>query len=80
MYLITTHRRITATFLAFRNKQQAAARVRVGKSALVVDTSLEKYMKNADVDSDENTDGIARNEQAFDDLTDSKNEDFIFVL
>lgn len=60
---------ITAAYLAFRNKQQAAIRVRLGKSEKVIDTSLEVYS------------GVeAANEKSFDDLTDWKNEDFIYVL
>jgi len=55
--------------LAFRNKQQATIRVRLGKSEKVIDTSLEVYS------------GVeAANEKSFDDLTDWKNEDFIYVL
>lgn len=72
-------RRLTAAFLAFRNKQHAASRVRLGKAGVVVDTSLETRPNAAAHITQE--DGItARNEKAFDDLTDSQNEDFIFVL
>jgi len=62
---------ITAAFLAFRNRQHAARRASLGKAAIVIDTSLEEYTNN---------EHAARNDQAFYDLTDSQNEDFIFVL
>ena len=70
-------RRVTAAYLAFRNKQQANKRIRLGKPGIIVDRSLEQY-KDRDVD-----DGVAKDEinnQAFDDLTDMQNEDFIYVL
>ncbi|KAF5376222.1 hypothetical protein D9615_008548 [Tricholomella constricta] len=60
--------KITAAFLAFRNRQHAGIRLSLGKAADIVDMSLEKHTK---------TDNA---EQAFDDLTDSQNEDFIFAL
>ncbi|RDB16325.1 hypothetical protein Hypma_003016 [Hypsizygus marmoreus] len=66
---------ITAAYLAVRNSQHAAIRARLGKETKVVDTSLEKYA--GEVIEDEK---VARNDQAFYDLTDSRNEDFIFVL
>ena len=64
--------RATATYLAYRNRQYAALRERLGKRGTIIDTSLEK-------NGDEKT-GHARNDQSFNDLTDSQNEDFIFVL
>lgn len=63
---------ITAVFLAFRNRQHAAIRESLGKSGMIIDTSLEKR--------DAETHKQARNDQSFNDLTDSQNEDFIFVL
>lgn len=62
---------ITAGYLVFRNKQQARARVTKGKTAEIVDKSLDKFSKLTDE---------AENNQAFDDLTDCQNEDFIYVL
>ncbi|KIK62936.1 hypothetical protein GYMLUDRAFT_197181 [Collybiopsis luxurians FD-317 M1] len=64
---------VTAAYLAFRNKQQAAARRRLGKTAEVVDTSLEVYSAS------QLKDGVM-NDKSFDDLTDCQNEDFIYVL
>ncbi|KAJ7594767.1 major facilitator superfamily domain-containing protein [Mycena floridula] len=63
---------VTALYLAYLNKRQAAVRVRKGKSAVVHDKSLDEYNH---LDRDE-----AENNQAFDDLSDRKNEDFIYVL
>ncbi|KAG6901299.1 hypothetical protein C0995_013947 [Termitomyces sp. Mi166 len=62
---------VTAAFLAFRNQQHANTRARMGKTAVIVDVSLEKHVKTGD--------GPV-NDQAFLDLTDSQNEDFIFAL
>ncbi|THU99589.1 MFS general substrate transporter [Dendrothele bispora CBS 962.96] len=73
---------ITAVFLAFRNKQQATARRRLGKAGKVVDRSLETYSERR-AESDEYTkpgQGELKNDKAFDDLTDTQNEDFIYVL
>jgi hypothetical protein len=62
----------TAAYLAFLNNRQAAKRVRLGKVGKIVDASLEEYRRHGE--------GEAANEKAFDDLTDTKNEDFIYVL
>lgn len=62
---------VTGGYLAFRNRQQAAARVRKGKTGFVVDKSLDPFTNVKDE---------ADNNQAFDDLTDCQNEDFIYVL
>ncbi|KDQ28582.1 hypothetical protein PLEOSDRAFT_1039770 [Pleurotus ostreatus PC15] len=66
---------VTAAFLAFRNKQHAARRVRLGKAAVVIDQSLEEQPYKL-----QGSEKVATNEQAFDDLTDTQNEDFIFAL
>ncbi|KAG7097868.1 hypothetical protein E1B28_005180 [Marasmius oreades] len=68
---------ITATYLAYLNKWQEEARIRKGKPGKVVDRSLETYKAR---DSSGSVEGNARNDQAFDDLTDRDNEDFIYVL
>ncbi|KAG6916243.1 hypothetical protein DXG01_007740 [Tephrocybe rancida] len=63
---------VTAAYLAFRNGQHEKIRLSLGKAAKVIDMSLEKqHMDNGDAPS---------NDQAFLDLTDSQNEDFIFAL
>ncbi|KAK7441554.1 hypothetical protein VKT23_016547 [Stygiomarasmius scandens] len=69
---------VTASFLAFRNKQQASARRRLGKAGKLVDKSLEAYSERKP-DSNERREQ-AKNDKAFDDLTDTQNEDFIYVL
>ncbi|KAL0058349.1 hypothetical protein AAF712_014983 [Marasmius tenuissimus] len=66
---------ITAVYLKYLNKKHEATRLRVGKTVKVVDRSLESYKA-----SDKRRRGEAKNEQAFDDLTDLENEDFIYVL
>ncbi|KAK1223989.1 hypothetical protein PQX77_013125 [Marasmius sp. AFHP31] len=66
---------VTAVYLTYLNKRHEAARLRVGKIVKVVDRSLELYKAR-----DKRRRGEAQNEQAFDDLTDLKNEDFIYVL
>lgn len=59
----------------------------MGKAAAVVDTSLETAKDSArmQLENEENkrregADPSVLNRQAFDDLTDSQNEDFIYVL
>ncbi|CAE7089673.1 unnamed protein product [Rhizoctonia solani] len=79
---------ITALYLAFLNKQHAAARRRAGKKAEIIDTSLEDTKRAREVakqneESEGGEDGGQKrrlNDQAFNDLTDLQNEDFIYVL
>lgn len=69
--------RLTAGFLVLRNRQHAIVRTSMGKTIVATDVSLEKhghYVSHVDASN-----GV-RNDQAFDDLTDTQNEDFIFVL
>jgi hypothetical protein len=68
------------------NKKHASARRRAGKKAIVIDASLEDS-KAAQKAAEQNDtlgegEGVKRrlNDQAFDDLTDCQNEDFIYVL
>jgi len=72
--LIESESRVTAAFLAFRNRQHAAIRVRLGKSGDIIDASLEK---SGGALANEKQ---PRNDQSFNDMTDSQNEDFIFAL
>lgn len=53
------------------NRKHAALREQLGKSAVVVDRSM------MNVEGEELNDGTG--ERAFDDETDLKNEDFIFI-
>ncbi|KAJ8087519.1 hypothetical protein AAF712_006640 [Marasmius tenuissimus] len=66
---------VTAVYLKYLNQKHEATRLRVGKVGKVIDRSLESYKA-----VDKGKEGEAKNEQAFDDLTDLKNEDFIYVL
>ncbi|KAF8895966.1 major facilitator superfamily domain-containing protein [Infundibulicybe gibba] len=76
---------VTAMYLAACNARHAAARVRAGKVGKIIDMSLEREpqrgaeggMREIEKDVGEKD---ATNEQAFSDLTDMRNEDFIYVL
>jgi hypothetical protein len=63
--------RLTTLYLMLLNKKHAALREQLGKSATVVDRSM------MNVQGEESNDGTG--ERAFDDETDLKNEDFIFL-
>lgn len=71
--------RITAGFLAWRNRQHSSIRASLGKVADIKDVSLEKqtHWNPSEAGAGGN---IASNNQAFHDLTDTQNEDFIYVL
>jgi hypothetical protein len=69
--LISSSCRLTTLYLIFLNKKHAALRERLGKSADVVDRSM---MNVQGVEGDDGT-----GSRAFDDETDLKNEDFIFL-
>ncbi|KAJ8087662.1 hypothetical protein PM082_006497 [Marasmius tenuissimus] len=66
---------VTAAYLKYLNKKHEATRIQMGKVGKVVDRSLESYKA-----ADKGKEGEAKNDQAFDDLTDLRNEDFIYVL
>lgn len=59
------------------NKKHAKRRVAVGKSAVVIDRSMMSTKERAVHDAVNETQ--ATESKAFDDETDLKNEDFIFV-
>lgn len=67
--------RVTAAYLTWRNSEHAKRRVALGKAGKIVDRSIQAYSEMEAKDGAE-----ARNDQAFDDLTDVQNEDFIYVL
>ncbi len=76
---------ITAAYLAYLNRRQEAKRVRLGKAARVVDTSILTIEDAAKTREDrQDTKGSKEqritNDQAFLDLTDFENEDFVYVL
>ncbi|KIM98800.1 hypothetical protein OIDMADRAFT_104751 [Oidiodendron maius Zn] len=62
---------LTTLYLMLLNRKHAALREQLGKSAVVVDRSM------MNVEGEELSDGTG--ERAFDDETDLKNEDFIFI-
>lgn len=75
-------------YLTFLNKRNAKRRIAAGKTGRHVDYSLENSSKWAKMKSDaaasaaleESGKGHVVNEHAFEDLTDLKNEDFIYSL
>jgi hypothetical protein len=69
--------RLTAVYLHFLNRLQAKKREALGKTAIVQDASLETR-ENANTAQEAN--GARFGENAFDDLTDRQNEDFICEL
>jgi hypothetical protein len=65
-------------YLAFLNKKHAAMRVALGKSATFVDTSMQGVKENTDeLQLSDHPEGVG--EKAFEDETDWKNEDFVYV-
>ena len=77
LYLANKAPRITTVYLRFLNKKHAARRVELGKSATVVDRSMmnvEERQASDDAGGSDHT-----NDRAFDDETDKKNEDFIYI-
>ena len=70
-----------AAYIRILNGKHAAARERMGKSAQVVDLSMEKN-RALSAHGEAVNDGVAAGgvgDKAFDDVTDLKNEDFIYV-
>ncbi|KAI0700213.1 major facilitator superfamily domain-containing protein [Cytidiella melzeri] len=77
----------TAAYLALLNKRHVTARRLAGKAGDVVDTSLETaedaerlHRLNREKEVSQGTNPKVLNAKAFDDLTDTRNEDFIYVL
>ena len=61
----------------FLNKRHAKRRQELGKSAIVVDRSMMNAKERGISDAAGGSDGTC--DRAFDDETDLKNEDFIFI-
>ncbi|CAN9306776.1 unnamed protein product [Alternaria alternata] len=61
------------------NRKHAATRESMGKSAIVVDTSM-GTAREGDAEEADNAQASGVGDKAFDDLTDIKNEDFVYVL
>jgi len=70
---------LTTIWLIFLNKKHATKRRQVGKSAIVVDRSMMNAQERAVDDEVGEETGREGGEKAFDDETDLRNEDFIFV-
>ncbi len=63
----------------FLNKKHASRRVHIGKSAVIADRSMMTAEERAVSDTADEANGVESGEKAFDDETDLKNEDFVFV-
>ncbi|KAF2996016.1 hypothetical protein E8E13_001866 [Curvularia kusanoi] len=61
------------------NRKHAATREAMGKSANIVDLSMEAGRDSDDMEATENVQAEGVGDKAFDDVTDLKNEDFIYV-
>ena len=55
----------------------AAMREAMGKSAVVVDTSMGSAREGSEEEAENEASGVG--DKAFDDVTDIKNEDFVYV-
>jgi len=74
---------VGALYITYLNKRHAKERERLGKSAYVVDLSMAKSSKLVNEEGGAINDGKTAGgvgAKAFDDVTDLKNEDFIYVL
>lgn len=60
------------------NHRHATTRESMGKAAVIVDTSM-KESSSADVEGAEDAQASGVGDKAFDDVTDIKNEDFVYV-
>ena len=69
----------TTLYLTFLNNRHAKRRQEMGKSAIVVDRSMMNARERGVSDEVDSEGEIVGGEKAFDDVTDLKNEDFIFV-
>lgn len=65
-------------YIKFLNRKHANMREAMGKSKEIVDLSMEKG-KESDSEAAENIGEEGQGDKAFDDVTDLKNEDFIYV-
>lgn len=71
---------VTAAWLKILNRKHANMRVAVGKPAVIVDLSMMSNKELLDSGATANeVEGERMGDKAFDDITDLKNEDFIYV-
>ena len=74
---------VGALYITYLNKRHAKERERLGKPAYVVDLSMAKSSKLVNEEGGAINDGKTAGgvgAKVFDDVTDLKNEDFIYVL
>ncbi|KAI5863808.1 MFS general substrate transporter [Durotheca rogersii] len=78
---------LTTLYLRLLNRRHAARRVAMGKSAVIIDTSLDSEKEAAAaLEAENKTAGVEdaptvqTGDRAFEDLTDLENEEFVFVL
>ena len=74
---------LTTFYLMYLNKSHANRRVAMGKSAVIVDTSLdtaeEAAARQAAAEGQGDAPETTPGDRAFDNATDLENEDFVFV-
>ena len=70
---------LTTLYLLFLNKRHANRRVALGKAAEIVDRSMEDKKTWAKMEAEAGPEGRQSFDKAFDDETDLRNEDFIYV-
>lgn len=66
-------------WITILNRKHGAARERLGKAAKIVDLSMETSRQMADAGETANVSEGGVGDKAFDDITDVKNEDFIYL-
>ncbi len=79
-YFLTKSNSLTGAYLHYLNRRQAAKRVRMVKVGNVIDTSILNIKDAAKARVETNLKEGVKNDQAFLDLTDFQNEDFVYVL
>lgn len=70
---------IGAVWIRILNRKHGATRERLGKSANVVDLSMENKKSYGAHEEAEGGSAAGDGDKSFDDVTDLKNEDFIYV-
>ncbi|KAF2478383.1 MFS general substrate transporter [Lindgomyces ingoldianus] len=71
---------LATAWIKILNRRHAATRTQMGKAAKIVDLSMETSRQMMDADEAVNAEVGGVGEKAFDDETDLKNEDFIYVF
>ncbi|EUC40089.1 hypothetical protein COCMIDRAFT_109662 [Bipolaris oryzae ATCC 44560] len=68
---------VAMLWIKLLNRKHAATRESMGKSAVVVDTSMGNAVEGSTEEAENEASGVG--DKAFDDVTDLKNEDFIYI-